>query len=181
MVTRSLFPAPPSLRRIHEVMREVQAIEVDDEAYHRIALDNLLDPQHVLERAWRVRYHQPPKPLADYTVEELYVEALEDHYAAHPKEADARRLVHAQGAPVVFGTAGAEWDGRLPDEVERARQAYWERRRAQHPHTQVDLTRFQSDVEMTPEKARAYLAQVGQTAPAAATPDQAAGEFEEEF
>lgn len=180
----SLFPPPPSLRRVRETLRELVEVRVDDQQYHRIAVSNLDDPVHALERHWRERYRVPARGLSDYTLEELYVEFLEDYYAVHPKEADALRLAMAAEEPVVSVTRDAEgWDGRLPDAVEQERQAYWRRRQEQRPYLKVDLEQFRSTEEMTPEKARGYFERVGRGGAAVKSPAPTlgAGEFKEEF
>ena len=53
---------------------------------HWVAISNLQDEEYKLERWWRKKYKQPPKPLDDYTTEELFIEFLEDFYEKNPEK-----------------------------------------------------------------------------------------------
>lgn len=185
-MTKSLFPSPVNLRRVHATQREAAEVEVDDQRFHRIAVSRLSDPLYLLERHWRRKYRCPPRPMEDYTLEELYVEYLEDHYAVHPEEANALRDEMQREEPlVVHGTGGAaEWDGQLPPDLEQQRQEFWRRRQERNPHLKVDLERFRSDEVMTPERAAEIMKNVGRVgAPPVASPTAPLppDEFDEEF
>lgn len=178
-----LFPKPPSLNRVRQVASEVQEETVEDIHYHRIAVSNLDDIERRLIRHWQKKYGQPQKPLNDYTLEELYIEWLEDYYELHPKEANAVRETMDQK---VSPQLQEEWDGKLSDEMEKDRQEYWERRMKKNPNLKVDMDQFKTDEVMTPEKAQAYFDAVGRggvpkVVDKSAEKQKKPGEFEEKY
>lgn len=88
-------------------------------------------------RWWAKKYRQPLKGFEEHTWEELFIEQLEDFYAANPVEAE--RFLHEVGQRRVDDD---DWDGTVPDEEENARRA----RGAQVKESgHVDLSKYQKD------------------------------------
>ena len=89
---------------------------VNADNLHRVAISNLDDQERALTRWWCNKYRTPPKPLEDYTLEEIFVEHLEDFYERDPRAAkDFLRSVRKE----------EEWDGNHAVSVERELQARW--------------------------------------------------------
>lgn len=153
---------------------------------HRIAIANLEDQEQSLRRWWHKKYRIPPKPLDDYTAEELYLEHLEDFYERNPKAAQ----------DFLRSTAGDdEWDGEVSAEHERQIQERLARLQKKRP---VDIKKYQSegDENLSDEDIAGMLSMVGRDLPGsrraaksapvmapteAALGDGGSGEFDEQF
>lgn len=154
---------------------------------HRIAIANLEDEERQLIRWWCKKYKQPEKPLRDYTLEEIFVEYLEDYYEDNPQEATK------------FLQEVVEWDGEYDPEVERDVQRRLAKINTKKP-VDTDKYRSEDDENLTDEQVRAILdglgrdlpgsrlVQSGKTQPALGSGSldpqdkpQAVGEFTDEF
>lgn len=93
---------------------------VNNDNLHRIAISNLDNDEKKLIRWWCDHYKQPPKPLNDYTFEELYIEHLEHYYSRNPDKIADFFARHNQD--------DEEWDGKFDDETEQRINAYWSKR-----------------------------------------------------
>lgn len=110
---------------------------------HRIAISNLDDTERSLKRWWCNKYRIPPKPLDEYTFEEIFLEHLEDHYEKNP---EAVREFHRDQSV----QNREEWDGEVSPEAERELQSRWEKINRKNG---VTLAKYQTegDEEMTSE------------------------------
>jgi len=123
---------------------------------HRIAISNLRDHEHSLRRWWHQKYGKPPKPLDDYTTEELYIEYLEDFYDRNPDEID-KFLAKPSAAQAAINE---EWDGTEKFRGEDEALAMLARIRKRQGKT-VDLTKYQSDEEVSDEEFAKIFASIG--------------------
>jgi len=120
-------------------LKKVEFPKVGTDNLHRIAISNLEDPERLLVRWWARKYRQPQKPFEDHTWEEIFIEQLEDYYAANPVEAD--RFLAESGVSAQVEDDD-DWDGTVPHETENARRA-----KQAHIKTagHVDLSKYQKD------------------------------------
>jgi len=128
---------------------------------HRLAIDALNNSLVYLETWWRDRYRVPGKPFEDHSFEELYLERLISFYYEHPDEIKKtlQNLVYDDD----------DWDGELSDEEEDRVQAWASRRK-------VDLSKYQSDEEVTEEEEERIIRSLGTN-----SPGEDPHEFEENF
>lgn len=127
---------------------------------HRIAISNINDSAYVLKRWWRKKYRQPPKPLDDYTYEELYIEYLEDFYLKNPDEIE--RFENALDLKREDG-----WDGKHNDEVERDVQRRLKKIKQADP---AIIEKYRTyDEDMTKEEFDSMLESVGKNLPGSRT------------
>ena len=122
---------------------------------HRIAISNLESDEIKLRRWWAKKYRQPPKPLDEYTIEELYIERIEDFYESYPEK--AKEFLESVGAK------DDDWDGTLPDELEFEIQD----RLKKISGKKSVLAKYQteSDFEATDEQINEILAGLGKNLP----------------
>jgi hypothetical protein len=121
---------------------------VNNDNLHRIAISNLEDQEKSLVRWWCDHYRQPPKPLDDYTVEELYIERLEHYYSKKPERIKE-----------FLDREAKEWDGGFDDETEK------EIARFSKGKT-VDLTKYQKDSsDLSDEAAQRIIDNLGMHLP----------------
>ena len=103
----------PPLKHLSEFLTRDKLKSNDN--LHHIAIDRLKNDEYVLKKWWHKKYGIPPKPLEDYTQEELLLERLEDFYLDNPSKIDEFNNVVEKD----------EWDGSVPravkDRLERAR------------------------------------------------------------
>jgi len=104
---------------------------------HRIAISNLKDTERSLKRWWCNKYRIPPKPLDEYTFEEIFLEHLEDHYERHPEAIE--EFYRNQSVQ-----HGQEWDGEIEAEAERELQSRWEKINRKNG---VTLEKYQTEGE----------------------------------
>lgn len=127
---------------------------VNDDNLHRIAISNLDDQEKNLIRWWCDHYRQPPKPLNDYTVEELYIERLEHYYSRKPDR--IREFLDRDAKE-------DDWDGRFDDETEEAI-------RRQQVKNKVDLSKYQQDSsDISDEEAQRIVDNLGRHLPGSKT------------
>lgn len=141
-------------------------IEINNDKLHLIAINNLDDPEYVLRRWWHLKYRIPPKDIDDYTFEELYVEYLEDRYIDHPKE--KQNFLDSIDPEV------ADWDGTMSAEYEESVKSF-------HEKHKIDLSEFQSDIEMSEEEEEEMLKNLGRNLPGSTHVVGSDIEFEDEF
>lgn len=143
--------------------RELRLLNADN--LHRIAIARLHDQDHSLTSWWHRKYRVPPKPIDDYTAEELYVEHLEDFYSRDQKALDdfLRRSARAE-----------EWDGELPADVERANVKRLAALQAKRP---VDIKKYQTegDEKLSDEDIAQIMASVGRDLPGSRAAMKAGG------
>jgi hypothetical protein len=136
---------------------------VNADNLHRVAISNLGDQERALTRWWCNKYRTPPKPLEDYTLEEVFVEHLEDFYERDPRAAQSfLRSVRKE----------EDWDGNHAVEVERELQARWvkiNRRKGIDPNKTLAKYQTESDKEMTTEDFNKIMASVGKNLPGSKT------------
>lgn len=146
---------------------------VNADNLHRIAISNLDDHEYALKRWWHQKYQIPPKPIDDYTVEELYVEYLEDFYDKHPDErARLDRKVET-----------VEWDGTEKFRGEDEALAMLKRIRKKQGKT-VDLEKYRTDDEFSEEELEKIMASIGKTPRpklSASGPTLGNDEFDDDF
>lgn len=156
-------------------MRKLLPERLNNHNLHLVAISNLRDPERQVQRWWTKKYKQPLKPFEEHCTEELLVEMLEDHYERHPDEAE-RYL------SMVELSYDEDWDGEMPEEYEREIQ----KRLKKAP--KVDLSKYQSDEELSEEEEKELLENLGRNLPKSkqaqsSSPIQVLGddEFEEDF
>lgn len=136
---------------------------VNADNLHRVAISNLKDQERSLTRWWCKKYRTPPKPLEDYTLEEIFVEHLEDFYERDPRAAQSfARSVRKE----------EEWDGTSSLETERELQARWakiNKRKGIDPAKTLAKYQTESDKEMTSEEFDRIMATVGKNLPGSKT------------
>ena len=159
----------PPMKKTREVQREIQKlllhiseIPEDQNNYHTIAIANLQDSEYQLKKWWHKKWNIPPKNFDEYTIEELFVEMLEDYYDNHPEEINRYLDVEE------------EWDGTMPESYynDPATKAFHEKHK-----NDGFLARYQSDEELTPEQEKEILDNVGKNLPHSTMTE----EFDETF
>ena len=142
--------------------------EWSNDNLHRIAISNLSDNERVLVRWWCKKYQTPQKSLNEHTWEELYIEMLEDYYSEHPEQAE--RFMNSVEIE--------EWDGRTSPEHEAQMRA-----RLKRINENVDLKKYQSDVELSEEEEKQILENLGRNLPKSRMAAKAESdlEFEDNF
>jgi len=85
---------------------------LDNDNLHRIAISNTKDTEKRLIRWWCNHYKQPPKQLDEYTIEELFIEQLEEYYIRYPE-----KIEEFLGS--VNQKQEDDWDGSLDPEMEK--------------------------------------------------------------
>jgi len=133
----------------------------NDENFHRIAISNLSDPERRIIRWWVGKYKTPEKPLLDHTIEELYIEMLEDYYEKHPEE--AKKFLNSVEEDTWDGTMSPEYEARIQKRLKKKKP--------------VDITKYQSKVELTPEQEKAIIDGLGTNLPKS----KSKNEFDEVF
>jgi hypothetical protein len=124
----------------------------DSSNLHRIAIASLQDSNRVLERWWTKKYQRPLKDWEDHVSEELVIEMLEDFYEAQP--AEVHKFLLTEDAK-----QSGEWDGRVSPEHEDRMKKVWSKKK------QVDISKYQSKDELTPEQEEEILANLGRGLP----------------
>ncbi len=118
--------------------------EINDN-YHLIAISNLTDPEYQLKRWWCNKYQIPLKSLDEYTIEELFIEMLEDYYADNPKEIEKFKNKEEE-----------EWDGTMSIEYENSIRPWLEKQKDKNL-----LAKYDSDIELTEEEEKEMLKNLG--------------------
>lgn len=121
---------------------------------HLIAISNLQDPNRILIRFMMRKYKTPPKPIMEYTAEEIRVEMLEDYYERHPQEAErlmdsVRQISLSPQYNVEEGTT-AEYEKDLKEKNKK----FFER-------NTFDLSKWKSDKPLTKEEEEQIIANLG--------------------
>jgi ABC-type nitrate/sulfonate/bicarbonate transport system substrate-binding protein len=124
------------------------------------------------------KYKTPPKPIMDYTAEEIRLEMLEDYYERHPQEAE--RLLDSVRRRSSFVSANSEEMSEEYDKAIKKTYAKFFKRNT------FDLSRFKDDRELTPEEEEEIIANLGRKVPSKKLPSLSQGlisedEFEDEF
>ena len=92
--------------------------------------------------------------LEEHTYEELMIEMFEDYYDKNPIEAD-RFMAGADGLI-------SDWDGRMPDYynevVQKELGEFFDKNK-------VDISRYQSEEELTSEEEQAIIDNLGKNLP----------------
>jgi len=124
---------------------------------HRIAISNLNDEEYKLKKWWHNKYKVPPKPLDDLTIEEVYLDYLEDWYSKDP-----RRVEDFYRQTQDFD----DWDGELDDATEQRIAARWAKIKEHHDDGDV-LARYRTkgDEDLDDEKVDAILRDLGKNLP----------------
>lgn len=136
---------------------------VNADNLHRVAISNLDDQERSLTRWWCNKYRTPPKPLEDYTLEEIYVEHLEDFYERDPRAAKS-----------FLGSVRKkeDWDGNHAVETERELQARWAKiHKRKGIDTDKVLAKYQTEADkaMTSEDFTKIMATIGKNLPGSKT------------
>ena len=118
---------------------------------HRIAISNLRNDEKRLIRWWCNHYRTPPKPLDDYTLEEIFIEQLENHYLKHPDE-----MINFLPSPIEVD----DWDGEFSEETEKQLAKMWSRVKTK----KVDLSRYQKG-DVSDEEAEEIISNLGKNLP----------------
>jgi len=138
---------------------------------HFIAIENIKDEALLLRKWWHKKYRIPPKPLDEYTYEELFIEQLEDYYLG-----DASRVETFLSS---VGQGKDEWDGEAPPEVEQTLE-----KRRENSKGRIDKYKTE-DEEISEEEFNKMMDNVGYNLPGSKkTVDQGSAmsdEFEETF
>jgi chorismate mutase len=145
-----------------KLLRLFSSQELSNTNLHLIAISNLQSHERRVIRHWCKKYGQPEKPLGEHTMEELLVEYLEDYYENNPKEIP--KLLNSVMA------IDTEWDGTVSAEYETSMQKRLSKTK------KVDLSKWQSDEELTPEQEEEILANLGRN-----LRKSSKDEFEEDF
>jgi hypothetical protein len=134
---------------------------------HRIAISNLSDGDRELKRWWTKKYGKPLKDFEDHTPEELLIEMYEDYYAKNPQEVQAFEDIV---------TRDDEWDGSMPDDHE------FEMKKILDKKGKVDLSKYQTDGDLTEEDEKKILESLGMNLPKSKrVVNMGEGEFDEHF
>lgn len=136
--------------------------ELKNTNLHLVAISNLQNHERRVIRWWCKKYRTPEKPLGDHTMEELLVEYLEDYYENNPKE--IQKLLNS----IIAETS--EWDGSVSADYESSMQKRLSKIK------KVDLSKWQSDEELSPEQEEDIIASLGRN-----LKKSSQDEFEEEF
>lgn len=149
--------------------RDWESVVKSSDNFHRIAISNLEDKERELMRWWCKKYRQPLKPLEDMTLEEIYVEHLEDFYERNPEA-----IAEFNGQKIDED----DWDGKLPPETEARLKKF-------HEKHKVDLSKYKTagDENLSDEECAAILDKVGRDLPGSkvAGPQLRDEEFDENF
>jgi len=115
---------------------------------HLIAISNLKDFERQTIRWWCKKYRTPQKPLGDHTLEELYIEKLEDYYESRPEE--AQRFLES-----VYSGERDDWGGFISEEYEAKMEEFWKKKKP------VDLSKYQGGKELTEKEEKELIANLG--------------------
>lgn len=111
-----------------------------------VAISNIRgNNEQALRIWWHRKYGIPPKPIDDYTFEELLIEYFEDFYVEHPDKADE----FMQGV-VAIRSVGSEVDMTVPESVKRI---------LAKRKKDVDLSKYKTagDEDLTDEQCQAIF------------------------
>ncbi len=150
----------------------------DSTNLHYIAISNLEDDYRRVRRWWTKKYRRPEKEFEEHTAEELIIEMLEDFYEKNPKA--KQKFLEGEAA------REEEWDGTMPESYERMMQERWSKKRVK-----VDISKWQSDTELSEEEEKRLLDNIGRKLPGSfkvsdqgeeeEEPSLGDGEFDEDF
>ena len=136
----------------------LQRAAYNNDNLHLIAISNLNDPERRIIRWWSKKYKSPQKPLEEHTIEELIIEMLEDYYDNNVTEA-SRFLEGIESRTYRYEDV---WDGTMPDDYQRnvvaGLKGFYNKNR-------VDLAKYQSDEELTPEQEEEIVNNLGKNLP----------------
>jgi len=59
-------------------------VQHNNDNLHLVAISNLEDIEQLVVKWWCKKYRVPERPLNEYTIEELFVEMMEDYYQNNP-------------------------------------------------------------------------------------------------
>jgi len=119
---------------------------------HLIAISNLADFERQVIRYWCKKYKVPRKPLGDHTIEELYIEMLEDYYERKPGEAERfKESIRLQEV--------GDWDGKMSLEYEKEMQDYWKKKNP------VNIEKYQSEEDFDEEDEKHLMENLGMSLP----------------
>jgi hypothetical protein len=107
----------------------------DNNNLHRIAISNLNDEEYKLKKWWHNKYKVSPKPLDELTIEEVYIDYLEDWYAKDPSRVED---FYRQSQDF------DDWDGELDEVTEQKIAARWAKIKEHHDDGDV-LARYRTD------------------------------------
>lgn len=132
---------------------------VNADNLHRVAISNLESQEHQLRRWWSKKYKTPPKPLDEYTLEEIFIEHLEDFYERDPRAAKS-----------FAGSVRPEenWDGELGVEVERELEVRWakiNKRRGFDPGKTLAKYQTEADKDLTSDDFKLIMDRLGRNLP----------------
>ena len=134
-----------------KLLRLFDSQKLSNTNLHLIAISNLQNHERKIIRWWCAKYKVPQKPLMEHTMEELMIEYLEDFYEKNPK--DIQVLLNSIDAE------NSEWDGETSPDYEVEMQKRLSKMR------KIDLTKFQSDEELTSEQEQNILDNLGRNLP----------------
>jgi hypothetical protein len=158
-------------RRLSFLLRHHLADFTNDNL-HRIAISNLQDGHRDLERWWANKYSIPLKAFDEHTLEELLVEKFEDYYKQNPDEISRFEALAEQ-------TKDEDWDGSTSTEHERGIAKWLSKKK------KVDLTKYQSEEQLTEEEEKKILGSLGFNLPKSSRivnlNGDGKGEFEDDF
>jgi len=130
----------------------------DNTNLHYIAISNIEDGENNLRRWWHKKYRIPPKDIEEYTVEELYLEWLEDFYSGDPKRVDE---FHTS----IEVEAEEEWDGELDIDTQVEIDRRWKSLGVEQDKSIIDKYKTDGDEDLSPDEIKNILADVGRDLP----------------
>ena len=134
---------------------------------HYIAIDNIKDDSLLLRKWWHKKYKIPPKPLDEYTYEELLIEQLEDYYLG-----DSSRIEAFLNS---VGKGEDSWDGEIAPEIEMVLE---NRKRK----SKGKIKKYQTDEDISEEDFNKMMDNVGYELPnSKRLVEQGSGLDDEEF
>ena len=120
-----MYRTSNQLKNLSEML---QGKMLNNDNLHRVAISNIQNTERRLIRWWCNRYKQPPKPLEEYTLEELMIEQLEEYYINNPEKIDEFKGL--------VDSSVDDWDGTISPELEEMIRS---------KANKVDISKYQTE------------------------------------
>jgi len=122
---------------------------------HLIAISNLQDPNRALVRFMMRKYKTPPKPIMDYTAEEIRIEMLEDYYERNPQEAEKLMdSIRQASLNPQYEVQEEKVSAEYEKELKLKNKKFFER-------NTFDLSKWKDDRELTKAEEEEIIANLG--------------------
>jgi hypothetical protein len=137
--------------------RQIQnhSLHPPDLNLHLIAISNLQDPNRLLIRFMMRKYKTPPKPIMDYTAEEIRIEMLEDYYERNPQEAEKLMdSVRQSSLNPRYDVQEEQTSAEYEKELKLKNKKFFERNK-------FDLSKWKDERELTKAEEEEIIANLG--------------------